>query len=110
MNAGRLDWVAYATILHFLVFGAIGVGVTLVAQQIEIRARHPATVAFALFAAIEWVFIVGAFLVLPGVLGVLGAWRVVAATLLAAGGIATFLWANHRPEAWERLKHQTHSA
>jgi hypothetical protein len=106
----RLDWVAYTTILHFLVFSAIGVGVTLIAQQVEVHARHPATVLFALFAAIEWVFLVGAFLVLPGVLAVLGPFRVTAANLLAAAGIAAFLWANHRPEAWERLKHRAHFA
>jgi len=101
-----MDWVAYMTIAHFLVFGAIGVGVTLVAQQVELRARHPATVLFAIFAVIEWVFLLGAFLAMPGVLAVLGPYRVAAANLLAAGGIATFLWASHRPEAWEKLKHR----
>lgn len=106
----RLDWVAYTTILHFIVFGAIGVGVALVAKQVEAHARHPAAVLFAVFAAIEWVFLVGAFLLLPGVLAVLGPWRVAAANLLAAGGIAAFLWANHRPEAWERFKNRTHFA
>jgi hypothetical protein len=106
VNEVRLDWVAYMTILHFFVFAVIGVGVTLVAQQVELHARHPATVFFTLFAAIEWVFLVGAFVALPGVLAVLGPFRVATANLLAAGGIATFLWASHRPEAWERLKHR----
>jgi len=35
---------------------------------------------------------------------------VAAANLLAAAGIAAFLWANHRPEAWERFKSVTHVA
>ena len=104
VDAVRLDWVAYMTILHFLAFSAIGIGVTLVAHAVELRARHPATVLFGVFAVIEWVFLVGAFLALPGVLMVLGPWRVAAANLLAAAGIAAFLWANHRPEAWERFK------
>ncbi len=104
VNGVRLDWVAYATIVHFLVFSVIGVGVALVAHQVELRSRHPATVLFGVFAFIEWVFLVGAFLVLPGVLHQLGPYRVAAANLLAAAGIAAFLWASHRPEAWERLK------
>ena len=100
----RLDWVAYATIVHFLGFTAIGVSVTLVAHWVELRSRHPATVLFCVFAAIEWLFLVGGFLFLPGVLQVLGPWRVAAANLLAAAAIAVFLWASHNPEDWERVK------
>ncbi len=106
----RLDWVAYATIVHFLGFSAIGVGVTLVAHWVELRARHPFTVLFGVFAAIEWLFLVGAFVMLPGVLQVLGPWRVAAANLLAAAGIAAFLWASHQPQAWEKLKESAHLA
>jgi hypothetical protein len=106
----RMDWVAYATIAHFLAFTAIGVGVTLVAHEVELHSRHPFTILFGVFAAIEWIFLVGGMFLLPGVISTLGFWRVAAANLLAAAGIAAFLWANHKPEAWERLKQATHVA
>ena len=101
----RMDWVAYATIAHFLAFTALGVGVTLVAHEVELHSRHPFTILFGVFAAIEWGFLVAGMFLLPGVISALGFWRVAGANLLAAGGIATFLWANHQPEAWERFKH-----
>ena len=106
----RIDWVAYATILHFIVFGVIGTGVALIAHEVELHSRHPATVLFGVFAAIEWVFLVAGMFLLPGVVSVLGFWRVAGANLLAAAGIATFLWANHQPEAWERFKQTAHFA
>jgi hypothetical protein len=106
----RIDWVAYATILHFIVFGVIGAAVAIVAHEVELHSRHPATVLFGVFMAIEWIFLVGAMFLLPGVIGVLGFWRVAAANLLAAAGIAAFLWANHQPQAWERLKQATYMA
>ena len=101
----RMDWVAYATIAHFLVFTVLGVAVTLIAYEVELHSRHPFTILFGVFAAIEWGFLVAGMFLLPGVITALGFWRVAGANLLAAGGIATFLWANHQPEAWERFKH-----
>jgi hypothetical protein len=106
----RLDWVAYATIVHTLGFAVVGVAVTLVAHWVELKARHPATVLFGVFALIEWGSLVGAFLILPGVLEVVGPYRVAFANLLAAAGIAAFLWTNHRPQEWERLKQSAHLA
>jgi hypothetical protein len=106
----RMDWVSYATILHFIVFGVIGTAVAIIAHEVELHSRHPATVLFGVFAVIEWVFLVGGMFRLPGVIGVLGFWRVAGANLLAAAGIAAFLWANHQPEAWERFKQVTHFA
>ena len=100
----RMDWVAYATITHFVVFTAIGFGVTLVAHEVELHSRHPFTILFGVFAVIEWVFLVAAMFLLPGVVHTLGFWRVAGANLIAAGGMAAFLWANHQPEAWERFK------
>jgi hypothetical protein len=100
----RIDWVAYATILHFIGFTIIGTAVAIVAYEVELHSRHPATVLFGVFAAIEWIFLVAGMFLLPGVISVLGFWRVAGANLLAAAGIATFLWANHQPEAWERFK------
>jgi hypothetical protein len=101
----RMDWVAYATIAHFVAFTVLGVGVTLVAHEVELHSRHPFTILFAVFAAIEWIFLVAGMFLLPGVIANLGFWRVAGANLLSAAGIATFLWANHQPEAWERFKH-----
>ena len=110
INEVRIDWVAYATILHFIVFGVIGTGVALIAHEVELHSRHPATVLFGVFAGIEWIFLVAGMFLLPGVISVLGFWRVAGANLLAAAGIATFLWANHQPEAWERFKQTAHFA
>jgi hypothetical protein len=106
----RMDWVGYATILHFIVFGVIGTTVALVAHEVELHSRHPFTVLFGVFAVIEWVFLVAGMFLLPGVISVLGFWRVAGANLLAAAGIAAFLWANHMPEAWEKFKQTAHFA
>jgi hypothetical protein len=106
----RMDWVAYATIAHFLVFTAIGVGVTLIAHEVELHSRHPFTILFGVFAVIEWIFLVAGMFLLPGVISYLGFWRVAGANLLAAAGMAAFLWKSHQPEAWERLKQAAHFA
>ncbi len=106
----RMDWVAYATIAHFLAFTVIGIGVTLVAHEVELHSRHPFTILFGVFAAIEWIFLVGGMFLLPGVITALGFWRVATANLLAAAGIAAFLWAAHQPQAWEQLKQSAHLA
>ena len=76
----------------------------------ELHSRHPFTVLFGVFAVIEWIFLVAGMFLLPGVISVLGFWRVAGANLLAAAGIAAFLWANHQPEAWERFKQTAHFA
>ena len=89
----------------FVAFSVLGVGVALVAHEVELHSRHPFTMLFGVFAVIEWIFLVAGMFLLPGVISVLGFWRVAGANLLAAAGIATFLWANHQPEAWERFKH-----
>jgi hypothetical protein len=61
-------------------------------------------VLLALFLVFEWGFFVGSLVLMPGVMGVLGTFRVALANLLAAGAIALFLLAQHRPESWQRVK------
>jgi hypothetical protein len=100
----RLDMVAYYTLVHFAVFGVVGTLVSLLVHQVEIRSRHPAEVLVLLFLVLEGGFVVATQLLMPGVMQQLGAFRVLTANLLAAGGIAVFLIRSHRPELWQRIR------
>lgn len=100
----RLDMVAYYTIVHFAVFGLVGTLIAVLVHEVEIHARHPAEVLVLLFLVLEGGFVAGTTLAMPGVMAQLGAFRVITANLLAAGGIAIFLIRSHRPELWQRIR------
>jgi hypothetical protein len=106
----RLDMVAYYSVVHFAVFGAIGTGLTLLVHQVEVRSRQPWLGLLGLFAALELGFFAAAALLMPGIVVQLGVVPIGAANLLAAGSMGLFLLAARRPEAWDRLKHAAHLA
>jgi hypothetical protein len=100
----RLDMVAYYSAVHFATFGLLGCAIALAVREIELHARNPVGVLLGLFVFVEWAFFVTTWVFLPGVMSVLGPFRVAFANLLAASGIVAFLTSQHRPEAWEGFK------
>ena len=103
-NEVNVTWVAYATGLHLVAFGVIGVAVTLLAHEIELHVRRPFVAFFILFVVVEESFVIAGYTVMPGVMEVLGWGKVFFANLLAAAGITAFLYQSHRPEVWKQLK------
>lgn len=103
-NEVRLEWVSYATGLHLAAFGLLGIGVALLAHEIELHVRRPFVAFFILFLVVQESFMIAAYTVMPGVMEVLGWGKVLLANLLAAAGITAFLWQSHSPEAWQRVK------
>lgn len=100
----RLDMVAYYSAVHFATFGLLGVGLSLAVREAELHAKNPIGVLLGLFVFVEWAFFVATWVALPGVMNVLGPFRVAVANLLAAAGIVVFLVSQHRPQAWEQFK------
>ncbi len=106
----HLDMVAYYTIVHFLIFGALGAFVSLAVRKVVEHAHHPGLVLLGLFGLFEVAFILFAAFVMPGVIERVGAVPVLLANLMAAGSMAGFLFVTHRPAAWQHLKHSLHLA
>jgi hypothetical protein len=102
--------VAQYTAVHFIAFGLLGLGVSFLTHQAEIRSRHPVMVMGILFLVLEVGFWLAATVAIPGVIHRLGALPVAAANLLAALGIALFLAFTHRPELWLRVRRALHMA
>lgn len=100
----RLDMVAYYSAVHFATFGLLGCAVALAVREAELHARNPVGVLLGLFVFVEWAFFVATWVFLPGVMAVLGPFRVAFANLLAASGIVVFLTSQHRPDAWRSFK------
>lgn len=100
-----LTAVAYFTLLHFVVFGALGLAVACLVHEVELHAKHPVLVLLAAFILFEVVFSVAAAILMPGVIARVGAGPIALANLLAAAGMAAFLLHEHRPDVWERMKH-----
>ena len=102
--------VAKYSAVHFLAFGALGLAISFVTHQAEIRARHPVLVIGFVFIVLEAAFWLAATIAIPGVLDRLGALPVAAANLIAATGIASFLAITHRPDLWLRARRALHLA
>ena len=100
----RLDMVAYFTMIHFALFGAVGLGLSVLVHQVEVHARHPRELVGVLFLVLEGGFLVGANLFMPGVVAAIGFGRIVIGNLLTAVAMALFLIRSHNPTAWDRLK------
>jgi hypothetical protein len=102
--------VAKYSAVHFLAFGLLGLGISFLTHQAEMRTRNPALVIGGVFVILEAGFWLAASVAIPGVLHRLGALPVAAANLLAAIGIACFLAFSHRPALWLRVRRALHLA
>ena len=93
------------TLVHLSAFGLLGVALSWLTHQAEIRSRHPVLVIGLVFVALEVAFWIGTSVLIPGVLERIGVLSVAVANLLAAVGIGLFLASTHRPEFWIRFRH-----
>ena len=100
--------VAKYSVVHFVAFGVLGLGISFLTHQAEIRSRHPLVVIALVFAILELAFWLAASIAIPGVLGRLGVLPVAAANLIAAVGVALFLVSTHRPDLWLRVRRAAH--
>jgi hypothetical protein len=100
----RLDMVAYFTMIHFALFGAVGLTLAILVHEVEVHSRHPREVIGALFVVLEGGFLIGANLFMPGVVEAIGFGRIVIGNLLTAVVMALFLMRSHNPDAWDRFK------
>jgi hypothetical protein len=101
----RLDMVAYFTMIHFAMFGWLGLALSLLVHQVEVHSRHPREVIVTLFLVLEGGFLIAANLFMPGVTAAIGFGRIVVGNLLTASAMALFMMRSHNPEAWDRLIH-----
>jgi hypothetical protein len=86
------------SLVHIAAFGLLGLGISFVVHQAEIRSRHPIVVIGVVFAIIEVAFWLAITFALPGVLERLGQLPVILANLIAAVGVAAFFIIAHRRE------------
>jgi hypothetical protein len=98
--------VARFTVVHLVAFGLLGLVLSWITHQAEMRSRHPVLVIGLVFVALEVAFWTGASVAIPGVLQRIGVLPVAVANLLASVGIGTFLAATHRPGAWFRSRRE----
>lgn len=90
------------TIVHIIASSVMGLALSWLIHQAEMRARHPVLVIGIVFLLLEvgiWSFTA---IAAPGVMERLGFVPVAVANLLAAVGIGVFLVISHRPEALRR--------
>lgn len=97
--------VIYFSILHMLVFTALGGAISLLVHEVELHAKHPIVVLIVFFGILEVALLTVAPLALPGVIEKLGIVRVGIANLLAAGTMVFFFVFEHRAKPWPKLKH-----
>jgi len=100
--------VAKFTLVHFAAFSLLGVALSWLTHQAEIRSRHPALVIGLVFVTLELGFWIGVSVLTPGLLERIGVAAVAVANLLAAVGIGLFLVGTHRPEVWNRFRRGAH--
>ena len=93
----RLDMVAYFTIVHFLGFGALGTGISVLIYKFDVLARRPGMMALILLITLEIGFTIPVSLFAPGVIDRIGLVYVFVGNLLTAGAMTLFLLRAHRP-------------
>ena len=96
------------TMVHLAAFSLLGLALSWLTHQAEVRSRHPVLVIGVVFVALEVAFWIGTSVVIPGVLERIGVLPVAVANLLAAVGIGLFLVSTHRPELWVRFRREAH--
>lgn len=88
----RYDMMAWYTVIHLVSFGALGLVATPLVRWVEERTGGSAIAPFlVLFALVGGGFFVGAGLLMPGVVAVLGSGMVLLASALTAAAMTAFL-------------------
>jgi hypothetical protein len=104
----NLEMVAYYSIVHFMTFGLLGTGISILVHELELHAKHPATLLLTIFAIFEVGFLLACSLLMPGVLAHIGLAQVAIANLLSAAGIGLWMVYSHRPDLWQEWRHAAH--
>jgi hypothetical protein len=94
----RLDMVAYYSILHFAVFGALGGIVSQLCRWTGLAGRHPLMVAGVVFAILTGSLLVGEQILMPGVVSAMGLGLVLVGNALAGIVMAQLITWAHKPE------------
>jgi len=90
--------VAKFSLVHFLGFGVLGLGISFVVHQAEMHSRHPLLVIGLVFAILELAFWLAITFAFHGVIDRLGQLPVAAGNLIAAAGVAVFFIIAHRAD------------
>lgn len=94
----RMDMIAYFTLVHFVGFGILGLGVASLVRSMETLAAHPGIITLFIFLALAAGFFGPAALVFPGLAAEVGILQILSANLLTAASMAVFLRRAH-PDA-----------
>lgn len=94
----RLEAVALFSIVHFALFGVLGLIASLLVRAMESNERRPVWVTIVLFAIMEAGFFLPLMVLAPEVPGVIGEVRVSVINLATAASMVAFLHHAHRVE------------
>lgn len=94
----RLDMVAYATLIHFMAFAALGVIISFLVVNVKAFREHTIFLMLLLFVMMEIGFHLGSFVVSPDLIEVIGTGRIMVANALTAASMGAFLAYAHREE------------
>lgn len=93
----RLDMVAYFSIVHFLTFALLSVGLSYVCRISRLVEGHTLVMAALVFSTLTAVILAADWLFMPGVVGTLGYGPVLLANALTGLALAAFMKWSHRP-------------
>lgn len=92
----RLDMVAYFTLVHFAVFGALGAGISGLCRRWALAEAHPLVVAATVFVILTSALALGDLLLMRGVVSAIGLGIVLAANAVAGLAMGAFIRWSHR--------------
>lgn len=87
----RLDMLAYYSLVHFVLFAALGTSFTLVCVRLGVRARRPVIFTGGILAALSLGMVALDRIWFPGLVQAMGPMALVGANLLAAVVMSTFI-------------------
>jgi len=91
----RVDLVAYFSVVHFAAFFALGAVASVLYRGSGALPGRTAALAGVLFALLTGALLVGDWLLMPGVVSVLGVFQVLAANAVTAGVMTWFIRRAH---------------
>ena len=102
----RFDAIAYFSLLHIVIFTALGAITSFIVHAVEIHARHPALLLLGLFGVIEVSFFIIAPLAMPGLIHELTIARVAIGNLAAATALTAFFVITHHSKTRGKFRHR----
>jgi len=90
-----VEMVAYFTIVHFVSFATLGVGLSVLCRSRYSIVRRRTAMTAALWAVLTGGCFLAAFTVMPGIVGVIGVLQVVLANLVTSVAMTQFLAWSH---------------